>query len=531
MHLSANLYMLFISALPLTVDATFAPDKIHAEKNAHAIFNSIHSAGRQWGSGIYHNGFALIPAIVPRGSIFYHGASTKEQPVAPVRLAFEPEAAEALVSEWYDGYGCRPSTSPAIGQECLSSPSTQSYVHTYRNKRDLKLLLVDGMSAGKTNYGTLDTQNLVLLEGKQLSKDHATELNRAKELCEVVQPWGYDGLIRAGIGFEILSCNFTATVTQMKVKRTFLDKEKIGDGSMNLYQWVRAAAQRYDGLGARLKLDFSSMVSGLFYPINATNPDILHPEFSRLAATPMKDLRVMKDRVAEIAKADFQAFLIDWRYIVDTIVERFSDRLAVMADGTADDAVFINEIEAAAISYINAPTQGSDNEDAVDEETLIKQSIKDCSDHFLYPALPFSQRWNQADHMLYHSVITVTGEICTAFIQGWWDLRSTSASHGGNMQKVFTESHQRATLRRVRSHFEQLTDRLGWTTWRKIRPCHADEAMLVAMWPYGDVEDHSNPGCRNISQLVQSRTGYWDPSYSDSAREALPPPEFGPGEL
>lgn len=485
-------------------DPTFVADKIHAEKNAHAIFNSIHSAGRQWGSSIYHNGFALIPAIVPRGSIFYHGATTDKQPQGTGWLAFEPEVAEAFASDWL----------LAAGQSSMSGTPGRGYVHIYRNRRDLKLLLVDGLSAAKTSYGTLDTQDLVLLEGSDLEKHQFQDLGRAQELCKVVQPWGYDGLIRAEAGFEIISCNFTEALTQMKVKRTFFGDEKIGDSSMHIYQWVRAVGQRYDGLGARLKLDFSSMVSGLFYPVNTTNPDPAHPELKRLAATPIHHLRVIKNRVAEIAKADFQTFLIDWKYIVDTVVERFSDRLAAMADGNVGDAEFLNEIETAAISYIDSTILDRHTDPATDQNALLKQSIKDCMDQYLYPALPFSQRWNEADHMLYHSVITVMNDTCTTFIQGWWDLRQ--AAHSGS------DRQQRHSLRNVKSQVAELTARLGWTAWRKARPCPVDEAMFVAMWPYGDNKDHFHPGCRKRSQFAMDRNDYWKVANTGATGETPP---------
>lgn len=511
MHFYANLYLAAGFGAALAADAAFAPNKVDAEKNAHAIFNSVHSAGRQWGSGIYHNGFALIPAIVPRGSIFYHGTTTKDVPSVPEWLAFDAETAEAFGSDWFlnAARGKRPRKPSSETQSTMSSrPDVHGYVHTYRNKKDLKLLFVDGMSAGKTDYGTLDTQDLVLLEGRELNQTPYEDVSRAIELCKVVQPWGYDGLIRLEMGFEIINCNFTDNLTQMKAKHTFLGRERIGDDSMHTYQWVRAVGQRYDGLGARLKLDFSSMVSGLFYPVNTTNPDPLHPEFKRLAATPMDDLRVIKNRVEEIAKADFQTFLIDWKYIVDTVVERFSDRLAAMADKDVDDMEFINEIETAAISYIDAPSLEHEAEKPLDP-VLIKQSIKDCMDHYLYPALPFSQRWNQADHMLYHGVITVMNDICTTFIQGWSDLRDASS-------RKSSDKLQNEALIKAKTQVKELTGRLGWTTWRKTRPCSVDETELVVMWPYGDKEDYSNPGCRNRHQLKRDRTGYWNIRAADN---------------
>lgn len=508
MHLNTKFTSLATIGLALASDAQFAPNRLDAEKNAYTIFNSIHSAGRQWGSGIYHNGFGLIPAIVPRGSLFYHGTTSKDVPKGPEWLAFEPEAAEGFAGDWPGGPNNpnRPHKISPVNQKNTAPVDVRRYVHTYRNNRDLKLLLIDGMSAGKTNYGTLDTQDLVLLEGKKHYPSLFDDPRRAEDLCKVVQPWGYDGLIRSEIGFEIIHCNFTDSLFQMKVKSTLHEEEKIGDYSMYVYQWIRAAGLRYDGLGARVKLDFSSMVSGLWYPVNMTNPDPLHPKFKRLAATPIDKLRIIKDRVQEIAKADYQTFLIDWRYIVDSIVERFSDRIASMAHKDVTDVAFINEIQAAALSHVDAVGYL----DSQDRDAVLKQSIKDCMDHYLYPALPFSKRWNQADHMLYHSVITVMNDTCTTFIQGWSDLREASGSDGVRIRYRSNRNEQRIALERAKTHVKQLTARLRWTTWLKPRACPVDEVNLVVMWPYGNKEDHSNPGCRKISELDMDRSDYWN---------------------
>ena len=35
------------------------------QSNADTIFNAIHSAGRQWGSSVNHNGVSIFPATVP----------------------------------------------------------------------------------------------------------------------------------------------------------------------------------------------------------------------------------------------------------------------------------------------------------------------------------------------------------------------------------------------------------------------------------------------------------------------------------
>ncbi|XWX00442.1 hypothetical protein V2A60_008462 [Cordyceps javanica] len=506
LHRAVSLLALFSGPLAATT-VSFAPSKSHAENNAHSIFNSIHSAGRQWGSSINHNGFALVPGTIPRGSLFFHAAATPTWlSVGPARLDFEPEAAEAFAAEWFGG--CRsPGDEEAFPKD---RPKGPGFIHTYRNRRILKVLLADGLSAAQTDYGTLDTQDALLLENRTLANDACeADRHRAQALCDVVGPWGYDGVIRAGLGFELLLCNVTGTIWQMKVKRALSNAQRLGDGALRMAQWVRAAAQRYDGLGSRLKLDFSSMVTGLWYPVNTTNPNPLHPEMKRLAATPLTHLRTIKERAEAIARAEFQTFLIDWQYIVDNIVSRFAERLAAMADPNIDDAEFVDELETAALTYIDATAFQNGGQ-------VLETSIKDCTDHYLYPALPFSNHWNEADHMLYHAVITVLSDVCGILIRGWYDLASSSSS-----AHIGISAQQRATLDKSKAQVRELTTRLAWTTWRKTRACAVDQIDMVAMWPYGDLKDHKHPGCRARDHLKANRTGYWGGSALSESRPAL----------
>jgi hypothetical protein len=59
----------------------------------------------------------------------------------------------------------------------------EGYLHIYRTTRPLtNLLYIDGMSAGKTSMGTLDTQDLVLRnssDGNPTGGDYV----RGQELC------------------------------------------------------------------------------------------------------------------------------------------------------------------------------------------------------------------------------------------------------------------------------------------------------------------------------------------------------------
>ena len=77
------------SASQVRADASTTPvqpDHESARNNAHHIFNAIHSAGRQWGSALKHNGFSFFPVVMPKGSLLYHGGSIA-QPSPRGRMA------------------------------------------------------------------------------------------------------------------------------------------------------------------------------------------------------------------------------------------------------------------------------------------------------------------------------------------------------------------------------------------------------------------------------------------------------------
>lgn len=71
------------------------------------------------------------------------------------------------------------------------------FLHTYAALRPLRLLYIDGVSAGKTANGTLGSQDCILLA--------------AAGLCELAaQEWegGVDGFVRMKGGFEVVLCEF-----------------------------------------------------------------------------------------------------------------------------------------------------------------------------------------------------------------------------------------------------------------------------------------------------------------------------------
>ncbi|CEJ80686.1 hypothetical protein VHEMI00857 [[Torrubiella] hemipterigena] len=529
------LYTLLVSlaAVPFTLadDRPFEPNDHDALANSHAIFNSIHSAGRQWGSGLKHNGFAIFPAVIPSGTLLYHGTLSPNPPRGPEWLAFEPEHAEEFASDWlhmadssqysipqqqHGNQKILKRGGPNPGDDDDDDGVRRGYLHTYQARRDLKVLYLDGMSAGKTWYGTLDTSDYILLENKLGSGWKETA--RAEGLCELATKWGYNGIVRCEAGFELIDCDFGRDFELKHAKRLFLTPDTAGDASSHRRQLIRAIAERYDGVGNhRLRIDYSSVVSGLFFPVNLTNPNPRRPDLHRLSATPLSDLKQIKDYLERVVK-NGTSFLIDWQSIADMIVSRYSKRIEMIVSPHTSNITFINEIEWAVLIHVNAASLPSDKSlatarlKALAVENVMEEGLRDCLFHYFHPVLPLQDKWSTSDRLLYLALRRVANDICTVLFRSRKRLIDATGKLEDGRRIVYDNKDAKmvTALAESRADMLKLADRLSWTTWQKVHPCPIGEEMVTVMWPMGTKEDYYSPGCRQL-EGTPARFGYWEP--------------------
>ncbi len=153
------------------------------------------------------------------------------------------------------------------------------WLHVYRSTRPLRYVYVDGMSAGKTFIGTLDSQDYLLRRLRNLDPgDWGVEIapggpmdeqSRAADLCKLCRVWQVDGVVRMESGFEIIQCDFSDGLEQVQVlQRPPILSDSEGD-EFEFFEFVRGISERYQGIGAsRTMVDYSSMVSAFFFPVN-----------------------------------------------------------------------------------------------------------------------------------------------------------------------------------------------------------------------------------------------------------------------
>ncbi|KAK3367601.1 hypothetical protein B0H63DRAFT_84208 [Podospora didyma] len=498
------------SMLPATAK-DFGPSEVAAKENGFEIFNAVHSALRQWGSSLNHNGLSLFLATVPKGVLLYHGTHTTELPPGPEWLAFETEHAENFARPWRRPGGLRPT--PPEGrmfdqhmhglhgrlvvdnEESIPlgpNETVHGNLHIYRVTKPLRLLYIDGMGAGKCSLGTLDTQDL-LLRG---IRDHSPmgEFERAADLCAIAKEWELQGVIRMEAGFEIIKCDFSDSMELVSANQRpdFSNPGNTGYPEVQLLEYIRAVSQRYYGIGAsRVAVDYSSMVSAMFYPVNLTNPDSQRPDLPRLVSATDKQLEVIRSRVAEVVNERFDGThtnTIDWQGVTDMIVARYSERLKYMAEEIDTLVMFQGEVN----NLINLHIEYARN----DDDTL-KLAVGRCTKYHTASIAPESPE----DRLILAGIESVTSNICSTLF------------HVRELIVVDPDADS-GSLVAAREAIQDLVNRLKWVEWRNCPKCGYDEVCFVAMWPMGDEESHYHPACRNSSAIATGLGfgSYWGPN-------------------
>ncbi|KAI1378389.1 hypothetical protein F4677DRAFT_393824 [Hypoxylon crocopeplum] len=500
MMVSIRLWALMVASSLAISSATspegFGPTLDSARENGPQIFNGLHDAMREFGSALHHNGMSLFPAVIPEGVLLYHGTHTAEVPKSYEWLAFEIEHAEGFSRSRVK----RPNSTdgdqflhPLILANDISQkepprlppPWDQpGHLHIYQAERPLNVLYIDGTAAGKTDMGTCDTQDILLTGNK--SRVAFDDWGRARDLCTLGQEWKVDGFIRMEPGFEVIYCDFTDGLRLLSTYQVpFVDEPGYMENlSIVVFEWARAAAQRYNGIGSsRVILDYSSLFSAFFYPINFTNPDPERPELPRLTAATSEEIDIMREDVAAlVARSKSQEREpINWQGVTDMIVTRYATRLPLIAQADSM-GVAKSEINTLLNIYI----------DYAEKDDGFAAAQQRCAEFYLRPVRTHTPE----DKLLYAAIESTAATICTTLFKA--------------RQLIVEESDtdEPTALRSAQKLVSDLIEMLRWSDWKECGRCQPNELCMVAMWPMGNVEDHYNPSCVNYSAVI-GRNNYW----------------------
>ena len=472
------------SQKPLTSHSQYGPSIASATENANLIFNAVYSSMRQWGSSVQHNGMSFFPAYIPEGTLLYHGSGSPDRVKGLEWMAFEIPHAEMFAvsrrrrNNTDDG---KESEVDENDEEFLDPRSIPrqlvwgledqprwermpGYVHIYQATRRLKVLYLDGMAAANCGRGTLDTQDLLLLN---FTKGIWAERQRAHELCSLGEQWGVEGFIRMECGFELIKCDFSEGLNFISHKRRPHQSKPEGWNGIFLLDFIRDIANRYHGIdGGRVHLDYSSMVSAYFYPANLSNPaeDPGQSKLPRLVETDKEVLKRIKSDL-DLSFRDWKPSVgVDWQGVADMIVKRYADRLQWMAT-KMENVMFLSQVNLMMNTFIDYDI--SEKQDPV---TV-------CSEHFLQPI----QSTTESDRLIEAAFKTVTRRICGTLFEVRESLLKKQESD--SVEGVYDTTYEVALIR-------DLNAWLDWSDWKLCGQCGLDEVCLIAVFPFGSTQDH-----------------------------------------
>jgi len=489
--------------LSLEGGSQYDPSPSRASSNANLIFNAIHSSLRQWGSSVQHNGMSFFPAIVPEGTLLYHGSWDAEPVTGFEWLAFEIQHAE-LFAQGHPMHSRSKTRYPRnMAWEWASESGVNrgddddewnpGYIHIYQTSRPLKLLYVDGMSAAKCDFGPMDSQDLLLLN---TTLDWYREWERANRLCQLAVEWDIEGFIRMEAGFEIIKCNFSTGLHEIAVNKKPARNNSEADGQWSLFEYVREVSQRYHGnMAGRILLDWSSMVSAFFYPTNLSNPDKASRD-PRLSSAGSDQLMRIRSDIRTSLRNSKEVLHIQWQNVVDMIVARYSDRLQHLATDPPPKE-FLSVLN----NILNVYTNYEDPDS-------VANSIQTCSLHYLQSVTPSTEQ----DHLILSALKTVTKRICETL----FDARELLIWPRANPEVQLVSS--------LVGKIQELNEWLDWPEWKFCADCGYEQVCFISMFPFGSTEDHFHPRCKDREEVNNGSIGgdcYFCPKRPRGPREGM----------
>lgn len=525
--------------------------------NSFRIFNAVHSALRQWGSSVQHNGLSFFPVTIPEGNLFYHGRHDTERPATFEWLAFEMEHASQFaqcfefdedsvsaskLSKCFQfgqslsmhgkvstmeaqTYGTSTSGQdrllhPSDNQRTLTHhaaddddddhdvrpprkrphlpPQTRGYLQTYRTARPLNLLYLDGMAAAKCQLGTLDSQNDILLDWDDRKDPMRDEWERAETLCNQAQDWGFDGYIRMEAGFEIIYCNFSSGAGLDLVSTHGSPWRNETHSSPN-----RREYGEWFVMGV---FEWMRASAARYHGMPRGRAEI---DFSGMVSAFAYDVNTTNpDTERPELPRIVNATLRDRYGIRDRVREVLQARKGKAAKTVDWQAVVDNIV-----------TRFSARLWFLSEGPPSSRSFRSQLATLLYPFLDYPDDVSLEDTMKPlerctnihlssvaesqeswtpedHAIYAAIHAVSYFICNGLFTMRKDIHTTNG------TISGDDDAAQRVQALAVDLRAQLNWTTWKECGKCTTPEEMcFVAMFPSGDQEDHFTPRCKNQNEI------------------------------
>lgn len=540
------------------------PDVKAAQDHAFALFNAIHSAMRQFGSSVHHNGLSFYLAQAPEGSIFYHGEYSPERPWSFEWLAFEFEHAGIFAASWEPPHSPSPSIEsteerlswhrmshrrppaglePAqphdhtLGQHPLSGAAndnddkhnrpgphfpdwhraSRGYLHMYRANRPLNLLYIDGESAAKCNLGPMDSQDLILLdwdkEDSGSGRGAFKEIERGIDMCALAKEWSFaaggniDGFIRMEAGFEIIYCDWSPEggLDLLSVQGSPFQNETGTDDDAEDVRRSRATMiLNFEWLRASAARFHGQPAGRLDIDWSSMVSAFTYPVNLTNPDWTRQDLPML----SSTTRAERQNIRARLR---DVVVARGGRQAAEKGVVNWQDVVdrIVTRFSKRLWWIANAELTARDL--IAEVGTLINPFI-DYLDHGPVAEQFAIERCAQHyidPHLLRpqtwtpedHAIAAAIGTVSGTICRSLFAAREVLRSNE-TRDGFESPSHEARVI------VQRLIDDLRWSTWRECGACAADEICSIPMFPVGSKEDYFHPTCKNMSRILESNE-YW----------------------
>jgi hypothetical protein len=379
------------------------------------------------------------------------------------------------------------------------------------------------MAAGKTHNGTLDSQDLLLLN--LTLDDNAPmmgEFLRADGLCNMSSTlWNgtIDGFVRMELGFEIILCDFEKHLENrdiMAVDRRPRGGDGYGDGDGRKnktedengagWRFYRAVMDRYDGIGGgRVTLDYENFVTAFEHVgpelwDNDSESDMPMPRLTGVADADLLRMRhAVTDMVlASAKKREFEYRTlhsdrsVNWQAIADMLVTRYSTPLHALSDPFSPLTYLAESFADYLLSLLRPFIDHTARNTTLEISRCISQIVPPLpTDPILPPSLA-----HRATHFVAYS-------ICNTLITAY-DVTTIAISRSPSLSATTPFPPPTWAL----DYIDALVAYLQWTSWKQCGACSDDKLCIVPIWPMGTHEDHAHPSCRNMSTAAH-RGGYW----------------------
>ena len=317
------------------------------------------------------------------------------------------------------------------------------YFHTYRTKRPLQLLYLDGQAAAKSSFGTQDTQDKVLLADIDLGHDHMIlrEYRRAHELCNLsANAWNnkIDGFVRMEGGFELILCSFLDNLEVVSI----IKPETAAYGARWWFNYDLAIGAEFDGTAqGKMKLDFGKYISAFAYDGLVVDDEFGRPRINNAST----QLDVMREDITDMIMRHGipAASGYDWQRIADAIISRYAKRIEIITSGLLTDFESLQiDIYSAIQPFVDYKHRNTTEE------------IRRCTAQLL----PKESRRGKS--IAAGAVIDVLTMICSTFLQ------------------ASEETNYDVALSIVRD----LKKDLNWQTWKRCPECGDFEVCMLPVW-------------------------------------------------